>query len=250
RADLLALRGGPRGLQPCLAGAGRESVDERFTKDAELPLERILQHAVKRAPCLLEFVLYAHGGIFAFLPDCMRSCFPASAHEEQMRSRFHIVFERGRIFLWKPSATDVTMSTVASAGRVPSSRRRGGRRGRRGGGGCGLCPRRGSRRGRLRRSGRDSAGRDHGNPLDEHPVTRDAYELDSVVDEDRRAELELVLGEQRLAALRRDHVDFPFRLLLPEAIRHLLDAAFLKVLNRRKKGDRDHRFVGVPEPPT
>src|SRR5207237_10489687 len=129
RPDLLALKGGPRGLQPCLAGAGRESVDEGFTEDAELPLERILQHAVKRAPALLEFVLYAHGGIFAFLHDCLRSCFPASAHEEQMRSRFHIVFERGRIFLWKPSATDVTMSTVASAGRVPSSRRRGGRRG-------------------------------------------------------------------------------------------------------------------------
>src|SRR5439155_16585581 len=67
RPDLLALQGGPRGLEARLAGAGRESVDERFTEDAELPLERILQHAVKRAPGLLEFVLYAHGGIIAFL---------------------------------------------------------------------------------------------------------------------------------------------------------------------------------------
>src|SRR5207249_1479996 len=53
-ADLLALECGPRGLGTGFAGSRRESVDERLAEDAELPLERILEHAVDRpAPPVL-----------------------------------------------------------------------------------------------------------------------------------------------------------------------------------------------------
>src|SRR5438128_2683029 len=92
--DLLALEGRPGSLGSCFARSGRESVDERLAEDAELPLERILEHAVKRAARLLELVLDTHREI---LPSLVRTAFaergPLSFNPvELMVWRFHIVF--------------------------------------------------------------------------------------------------------------------------------------------------------------
>src|SRR5438445_2672186 len=46
RLDLLAFERGPRGFEARLPRARREAVDERLAEHAELPFERILQHAV------------------------------------------------------------------------------------------------------------------------------------------------------------------------------------------------------------
>src|SRR5437879_11719234 len=73
-------------------------------------------------------------GIFAFLPD--RTAFRAirpQPTEEEMRSRFHIVFERGRIFSGNSNTAHVTMSTVG--GRDGSYGQPGGGVGRSGAGG-------------------------------------------------------------------------------------------------------------------
>src|SRR5437879_5102101 len=113
RPDLLALQRRPWRLEPRLARAGRETVDERFPENPQLALEGILEHSVKRPPGFLELVLNTHEGIFAFLPD--RTAFRAirpQPTEEEMRSRFHIVFERGRIFSGNSNTAYVTMSTV------------------------------------------------------------------------------------------------------------------------------------------
>src|SRR5207302_312783 len=91
RPDLLALQRRPRRLEPRLARAGREAVDERFPENPQLALEGILEHSAKRPPGFLELVLNTHEGIFAFLPD--RTAFRAirpQPIEEEMRSRFHI----------------------------------------------------------------------------------------------------------------------------------------------------------------
>src|SRR5437867_5555207 len=71
-ADLLALEGGPRSLGTGFARSSRESVDERLAEDAELPLERLLEHAMKRAARLLELVLDTHREI---LPSQVRTAF-------------------------------------------------------------------------------------------------------------------------------------------------------------------------------
>src|SRR5207245_4960098 len=75
-AALLSLERGPRGLGAGFAGSRRESVDERRTEDAELPLERILEHAMYRAARLLELVLDTHWGI---LPSLIRTAFAERA---------------------------------------------------------------------------------------------------------------------------------------------------------------------------
>src|SRR5207302_364675 len=54
--------GGPRRVEPGLAGAGREAVDERFPEGPQLALEGILEHSVKRPPGFLGLVLNTHGG--------------------------------------------------------------------------------------------------------------------------------------------------------------------------------------------
>jgi len=63
----------PRRLEPRFARTRREPVDERLPEDAEFSLERILQHAVDRAPGLFELILGAHGGILADLPGARRT---------------------------------------------------------------------------------------------------------------------------------------------------------------------------------
>src|SRR5213594_5105886 len=71
-ADLLALERRPRSLGTGFARSRRESVDERLAEDAEFPLERILEHAMKRAARLLELVLDTHREI---LPSLVRPAF-------------------------------------------------------------------------------------------------------------------------------------------------------------------------------
>src|SRR2546425_262393 len=172
---------GPRRLEPRRARPGREAVDERFPENPQLALEGILEHSVKRPPGFLELVLNTHEGIFAFLPD--RTAFRAirpQPIEEEMRSRFHIVFERGRIFSGNSNTAHVTMSTVGCTDGPRSTGRRGRAGWRRGlGGGRWRSGRRG-----LRGPRRNPAGRDLGHPLDQHPVTRDPDELNPVVQED------------------------------------------------------------------
>src|SRR3989442_1508895 len=75
-ADLLPLEGGPRGFGTGLPGPCRESVDEWLAEDAELPLERILEHAMDRAARLLELVFDTHWGI---LPSLIRTAFAKRA---------------------------------------------------------------------------------------------------------------------------------------------------------------------------
>src|SRR6266571_2861325 len=57
------LERGPRRLEPRLPRPRREAVDERLSEHAELPFERVLEHAVNRTARLFELVLDAHGGI-------------------------------------------------------------------------------------------------------------------------------------------------------------------------------------------
>src|SRR5437870_1678709 len=237
RPDLLALQRGPRRLEPRLARAGCEAVDERFPENPQLALEGILEHPVKRPPGFLELVLNTHEGIFAFLPD--RTAFRAirpQPIEIEMRSRFHIVFERGRIIWGNSNTAHVTMSTVG----CNDGRRSTGRRGRAGwrrglGGDRGRNGRRG-----LRGPRRGPAGSDLGHPFDQHPVTRDPDELNPVVHKDGGTELQLVFREEGFATFGRDHLHLPIRMVLPESFRDLLDPTFLEVLDRREEGDRHH----------
>src|SRR5207244_9631837 len=83
---------------------------------------------------------------------------------------------------------------------------------------------------------------DHRDALDEHPVPGDADVLDSIVHEDRGAELQLVLGEERFARLRREGIDLPLRVVPPESLHDLPDTTLLVSLNGRDERDGDHRF--------
>jgi hypothetical protein len=99
----------------------------------------------------------------------------------------------------------------------------------------------------LRGPRRDSARGDQRDSLDQHPVPGDADELDPVVHEDRGTEFELVFREEGPGRIRRDHINLPFGMILSKAVGDLLDPSLLEVLDGREKGDRDHRFAGVPE---
>src|SRR5256885_13961053 len=101
-------------------------------------------------------------GIFAFLPD--RTAFRAirpQPTEEEMRSRFHIVFERGRIFSGNSNTAHVTMSTVGCTDGPRSTGGRGRAGWRRGLGGG----RWGRGRGGLRGPRRGPGGRGPGPPV-------------------------------------------------------------------------------------
>src|SRR2546422_10317522 len=227
-ADLLALEGRPRSLGTGFAGPRRESVDERLAEDAELPLEGILEHAMKRAARLLELVLDAHWGI---LPSLIRTAFAKGAVPslvnpvELMVYRFHIVFARTDF----PSEVAARTVQRTSRGRFCL---RGGRRFRRRGRFRGPSRRR--RRGgrRLRGARGDASGSDHRDPLDEHPVPPDAYELHPFVHHTRRPELELVVGQDGFARFGGEDVHLPLRVVRAETLHDLLDAAFLVALHR------------------
>src|SRR5256885_8441057 len=121
-AGLLALEGRPRRLGTGFARSRRESIDERLAEDAELPLERILEHAMKRAARLLELVLDAH---WVILPSLIRTAFAKGAVPslvnpvELMVYRFHIVFARTGFSIGSrgPDRATHVKGTVLSPGR-------------------------------------------------------------------------------------------------------------------------------------
>src|SRR5206468_6712013 len=58
--DFLAFDGLERALPAGLAVPHRETIHKRLAEDAELTLERVLQHAVDRLPHVLETIILAH----------------------------------------------------------------------------------------------------------------------------------------------------------------------------------------------
>src|SRR5207253_8807490 len=147
----------------------------------ELPLERILEHAMERASRLLELVFDTHWGI---LPSLTRTAFAKRA-VPSLQPRGINGLEISYSF------RDESDSPVESAprtlewgsrGRFLFRCRRRPRRRRR------FRPptyRRGRGRRRLSGPGRDFPRGDHRDPLDEHPVSRHSDELDSLVQQDR-----------------------------------------------------------------
>src|SRR5437899_1893152 len=154
-----------------------------------------------------------------------------------MVERFHIVFATSPILQWKaPPWTSKQESRgrfLFRCRRRPRRRRRFRRSTRR------------RRRGRRRLSGpgRDFPRGDHRDPLDEHPVSRHSDELDSVVQQDRGTELELVCGQEGFARFRREDVHLPLRMIGQEALHDLRHAPFLIALYGGDEGDRYH---GLP----
>src|SRR5207247_8601050 len=74
-------------------------------------------------------------------------------------------------------------------------------------------------------------------------VSRHSDERDSLVQQDRGTELELVCGQEGFARLRRQDVHLPLRMIGPEALHDLCHAAFLVSLYGGYEGDRHH---GLP----